>query len=80
MAKLDYNDLHHKTIFDFCKSQKTIDDIIVVGRDTYMAELKRRPVLNALHLIEYAQLSSNGALEKAVREQYKQELADFYNE
>ena len=80
MAKPDYNDLHNKTIFDFCKSQKTIDDIIVVDRDTYMAELKRRPVLNALHLIEFAQLSSNVALEKAVRTQFEQELAEFYNE
>lgn len=75
----DYSNLKEKTIFDFCKNEKMISDIII-PKDTYLRELKSYSLLNAHTLIEYAEITNNKKLLRAVLKQYKQELEEENNE
>lgn len=75
-----YNDLKNKTIFDFCKDERMISDIIIASKDAYVRELKSYPLLNAHTLIEYAEMVGNNDLLNAVKAQYKQELEAENNE
>ena len=75
----DYSDLKEKTIFDFCKDEKMIKDL-VVSREDFFRDLKEYPLLNAHVLIEYAEITKNKKLLQAVLKQYKQELAEENNE
>ena len=77
---MDYSNLKNKTIFDVCKDESLISDIIIVSKETYMKELKSYPLLNAQTLIELAELSNNKKLLDAVNAQYKQELESENNE
>ena len=76
----DYSNLKEKTIFDFCKDEKMISDIIIIPKDVYLRELKSYPLLNAHTLTEYAEITKNKKLLRAVLTQYKQELAEENNE
>lgn len=76
----DYSNLKEKTIFDFCKDEKMISDIIIIPKDVYLCELKSYPLLNAHTLIEYAEITNNKKLLRAVLKQYKKELAEENNE
>ena len=76
----DYSNLKEKTIFDFCKDEKMISDIIIIPKDVYLRELKSYLLLNAHTLIEYAEITNNKKLLRAVLKQYKQELAEENNE
>lgn len=75
-----YSDLHRKTIFDFCKDEMIINDIIIISKDAYLKELKSYPLLNAHTLIEYAEKTGNNALSDAVNKQYRKELEEENNE
>ncbi len=75
----DYSDLKEKTIFDFCKDEKMIKDL-VVSREDFFRDLKEYPLLNAHVLIEYAEITKNKKLLQAVLKQYKQELEEENNE
>ena len=75
----DYSDLKEKTIFDFCKDEKMIKDL-VVSREDFFRDLKEYPLLNAHVLIEYAEITKNKKLLQAVLKQYKKELAEENNE
>ena len=75
----DYSKLKEKTIFDFCKDEKMIKDL-VVSREDFFRDLKEYPLLNAHVLIEYAEITKNKKLLQAVLKQYKQELAEENNE
>lgn len=75
-----YSDLRHKTIFDFCKDENVINDIIIVPKDDYLKELKSYSLLNAHTLIEYAEKTNNKDLLDAVTQQYKKELDEENNE
>ena len=75
----DYSDLKEKTIFDFCKDEKMIKDL-VVSREDFFRDLKKYPLLNAHVLIEYAEITKNKKLLQAVLKQYKQELEEENNE
>ena len=77
---MDYSNLKNKTIFDVCKDESLISDIIIVSKETYMKELKSYPLLNAYTLIELAELTNNKKLLDAVNAQYKQELESENNE
>lgn len=77
---MDYNNLKQKTIFDFCKDENVINDIIIVPKDDYLKELKSYPLLNAHTLIEYAEKTNNKDLLNAVTQQYKKELEEENNE
>lgn len=80
MKKNSYSDLKNKTIFDFCDNQEIIDEIVVIGKDAYLAYVKLDPSLNALHLMEYAQRINDRALEIQVKTQFKKELAEMFDE
>ncbi len=71
----DYSNLKEKTIFDFCKNEKMIKDL-VVSREDFFRDLKEYPLLNAHVLIEYAEITKNKKLLQAVLKQYKQELEE----
>lgn len=77
---MKYNNLKGKTIFDFCKDEKMISDIIIVSKEDYLNELKSYPLLNAHTLIEYAEKTNNKDLLNAVTQQYKKELEEENNE
>lgn len=77
---MDYNNLKQKTIFDFCKDENVINDIIIVPKDDYLKELKSYPLLNAHTLIEYAEKTNNKDLLNTVTQQYKKELEEENNE
>ena len=76
---MDYSNLKEKTIFEFCKDEKMIKDL-VVSREDFFRDLKEYPLLNAHVLIEYAEITKNKKLLQAVLKQYKQELAEENNE
>ena len=75
----DYSNLKEKTIFDFCKNEKMIKDL-VVSREDFFRNLKEYPLYNAHILIEYAEITNNKKLLRAVLKQYKKELAEENNE
>lgn len=77
---MDYSNLKNKTIFDFCKDESVISDIIIVSKDAYLHELASYPLLNAHTLIEYAEMVGNKDLLNAVKTQYGQELEAENNE
>lgn len=76
---MDYSNLKEKTIFEFCKDEKMIKDL-VVSREDFFRDLKEYPLLNAHVLIEYAEITKNKKLLQAVLKQYKKELAEENNE
>lgn len=77
---MNYSNLKNKTIFDVCKDESLISDIIIVSKETYMKELESYPLLNAHTLIELAERTNNKQLLNAVKTQYKQELESENNE
>lgn len=77
---MNYSNLRNKTIFDVCKDESLISDIIIVPKETYMKELESYPLLNAHTLIELAERTNNKQLLNAVKTQYKQELELENNE
>lgn len=77
---MDYSNLKNKTIFDFCKDESMISDIIIISKDAYLHELSSYPLLNAYTLIEYAEIIGNKDLLNAVESQYKKELDAENNE
>lgn len=76
---MDYTNLHQKTIFDFCNDEKMIYDLIV-SKEDFFRDLKEYPLYNAHVLMEYAELTNNKDLLRAVEKQYKKELEAENNE
>lgn len=76
---MDYSNLKSKTIYDFCNDESIINDL-VVSREDFFRDLKEYPLLNAHVLIEYAEMTNNDELLKAVQSQYKAELEAENNE
>lgn len=75
----DYSNLKEKTIFDFCNDAEMIEDL-VVSREDFFRNLKNYPLYNAHILIEYAEITNNKKLLRAVLKQYEQELEEENNE
>lgn len=76
---MDYSNLKSKTIFDLCKNESIINDL-VVSKEDFFRDLEEYPLLNAHVLIEYAEITNNDKLLKAVKSQYKAELEAENNE
>ena len=72
----DYSNLKEKTIFDFCKDEKMIKDLIIISKEEYLEQVKEYPLYDAHTLIEYAEITKNKKLLRAVLKQYKQELEE----
>lgn len=75
-----YTDLHSKTILDFCSYTLFVDEFTLIDKETYLAELKENPIMNAHDLIRLAEITKNWKLETAVYSQYKNELEQYFNE
>ena len=71
--------MKNKTIFDFCKDEQMIADL-VVSKEDFFRDLKEYPLLNAHVLIEYAELTNNKSLLQEVEKQYQKELEAENNE
>ena len=76
----DYSNLKEKTIFDFCKDEKMLKDLIIISKEEYLEQVKEYPLYDAHTLIEYAEITKNKKLLQAVLKQYKQELEEENNE
>lgn len=76
---MDYSNLKSKTIFDLCNDDSFINDL-VVSKEDFFRDLEEYPLLNAHVLIEYAEITNNDKLLKAVKSQYKAELEAENNE
>lgn len=76
----DYSNLKEKTIFDFCKDEKMLKDLIIISKEEYLEQVKEYPLYDAHTLIEYAEITKNKKLLRAVLKQYKQELEEENNE
>lgn len=76
---MDYSNLKAKTIFDFCNDENIINDLIV-SKEDFFRDLKEYPLYNAHILIEYAEMTNNDELLRAVKSQYKTELEAENNE
>ena len=76
----DYSNLKEKTIFDFCKDEKMLKDLIIISKEEYLEQVKEYPLYDAHTLIEYAEITNNKKLLRAVLKQYKQELEEENNE
>ena len=76
----DYSNLKEKTIFDFCKDEKMLKDLIIISKEEYLEQVKEYPLYDAHTLIEYAEITKNKKLLQAVLKQYKKELAEENNE
>ena len=76
----DYSNLKEKTIFDFCKDEKMLKDLIIISKEEYLEQVKEYPLYDAHTLIEYAEITKNKKLLRAVLTQYKQELEEENNE
>ena len=72
----DYSNLKEKTIFDFCKDEKMLKDLIIISKEEYLEQVKEYPLYDAHTLIEYAEITKNKKLLQAVLKQYKQELEE----
>ena len=77
---MDYSNLKEKTIFDFCKDEKMLKDLIIISKEEYLEQVKEYPLYDAHTLIEYAEITNNKKLLRAVLKQYKKELAEENNE
>ena len=77
---MDYTNLKNKTIFDVCKDESLIADIIILKKEAYMRELETYPLLNAHTLIRLAERTNNKDLLQAVKKQYEKELKAENNE
>ena len=70
---MDYSNLKSKTIFDLCNDESIINDL-VVSKEDFFRDLEEYP------LLEYAEITNNDKLLKAVKSQYKAELEAENNE
>lgn len=82
----DYSDLRNKTILDFCKNKTILTEILPYvpsGFDKqrfYKTYYKDNPDRNGMALLEYAEMTNNGELKKAVESQFKEDFEKFFNE
>lgn len=77
---MDYTNLKRKTIYDFCNDEQVINKLVIMSKEDLYRELNANPVLNALILIEFAEMTDNKELMQAINEQYKVELQKENNE
>ena len=57
-----------------------INKLVIMSKEDLFRELNANPVLNALILSEFAEMTDNKELMQAVNEQYKVELQKENNE
>lgn len=78
---MKYDNLHKKTIYDFTDNPTIIEQITLgSSKDDYLQNIKDNPENNGFDLAELAELTGNKELAEAVKEQYKDDFANFFNE
>lgn len=78
---MNYDNLHQKTIYDFTKDAKVIEELTAgMTKPEYLETLKENPVNNGLDLVELAEMTGNKELAAAVDKQYKDDFANYFNE
>lgn len=81
MKNKDYTDLRNKTIFDFCTDEDVLDDLVgITDKEEYLHSLSYSGVSRWLNLLYFAEYSGNKELEEAVRDEFKDEINDMFNE
>ena len=81
MTNRDYTDLRNKTIFDFCTDEDVLDDLVgITDKEEYLHSLSYSEAARWLNLLYFAEYSGNKELEKAVREEFKEEIRRLFNE
>lgn len=87
MEKKDkYDDLHSKTIFDFCDDMEVIKKLNIYliieyfGKDKYIELRKNEPLNNAIDLDELSWALHDPMLRTQVNLQFAKELAAHFNE
>lgn len=78
---MNYDNLRQKTIYDFTKDAKVIEELTAgMTKPEYLETLKENPVNNGLDLAELAEMTGNKELAAAVDKQYKDDFANYFNE
>lgn len=78
---MNYDNLRQKTIYDFTKDAKVIEELTAgMTKPEYLETLKENPVNNGLDLAELAEMTGNKELSAAVDKQYKDDFANYFNE
>lgn len=78
---MKYDNLHKKTIYDFTDNPSIIEQITLgSSKPDYLQNIKDNPENNGFDLAELAELTGNKELAEAVRKQYKDDFANFFNE
>lgn len=81
-----YDDLHNKTIFDFCDDPEVIQKLDAhfyieeYGKEKYIESCKREPFNNAMDLDELGLLMGDYELRYHVELQFAKELAAHFTE
>lgn len=73
---MDYSNLKDKTIFDLCDDEDILDDIAIVSKEEYLADIKSNPLANIFDMQDLAEMTEDKELMKAIKIQFKKELAD----
>lgn len=78
---MKYDNLHKKTIYDFTDNPAIIEQITLgSSKPDYLQNIKDNPENNGFDLAELAELTGNKVLAEAVKEQYKDDFANYFNE
>lgn len=81
MENKDYTDLRNKTIFDFCTDKKILEDIaIFADKEEYLKLSESCKDVRWEDILVFAEYSGNKELEEAVRDEFKDEINDMFNE
>ena len=81
MKNRDYTDLRNKTIFDFCTDKKVLEAIaIFADKEEYLKLSESCKDVRWNNMLDFAEYSGNKELEKAVREEFKEEIRRLFNE
>jgi hypothetical protein len=83
--KNKYGNLRAKTIFDFCKDDSILGEIIGHIRrpdekQRYIEYFEKNPGNNASTMICYAEAVNNEELVVAIRKEFADELSSLFNE
>ncbi|MDR2408424.1 MAG: hypothetical protein LBE13_09990 [Bacteroidales bacterium] len=84
---MDYNDLEHKTIFDFTRNKKLLKKILI--KETYLdyienpektvEESKKWPEdANVRYIVDFARITNNSELYKELKRQFRDKYPIYF--
>lgn len=81
---MDLTNLRNQTVFDLCSDRSKIAEFIPSATDSafdieaYRAFCCANPTNNALHMTLLANVLQDGALQRAVQQEFAKELTAFF--